>query len=91
MIKQVKTPSKFISFERLEIIRLNNYIAENGYEYHASEIDDLISIKQRLLDDKDLERQIDRYEAIEAHELEQEKLIQDELDKQWLMSLVGNN
>ena len=41
-----KTPSKFMSLPRLHQIKLDNYVGQNGTDYCASEVDDLIIKKE---------------------------------------------
>ena len=50
MSKQVKSPSKFISLEKLESLLINNCIGEGGQEYHQAEIESLINKKRTLKD-----------------------------------------
>lgn len=50
----MKTPSKHISLERLELIKRNHYIGETGQEYVSSEVDELIWKKQSQKDNENM-------------------------------------
>ena len=50
----MKSPSKYISLERLEMIQRNNYIGEGGQEYVAEEVDKLIMEKQSKKDNENM-------------------------------------
>ena len=49
----MKSPSKFTSLEKLEMIKRNNYIGETGNEYVSEEVDFLIMQKQSKKDDEE--------------------------------------
>lgn len=50
----MKSPSKYISLEKLELIQRNNYIGEGGQEYVAKEVDKLIMEKQSKKDNENM-------------------------------------
>lgn len=60
--RKVKSPSKYISLERLELIQTNNYIGETGQEYCAEEVDSLIWQKQSNNDEREVESLLRRFE-----------------------------
>ena len=48
----VKSPSKYLSLEKLKRIQKDNYKSDNGFEYCAEEVDLLIKSKQTQRADK---------------------------------------
>lgn len=56
-VKQVKTPSKFLSLEFLKNLQQNYYVTDTGEEYHADDVDELIYMKMNRTIDAKIEAQ----------------------------------
>ena len=60
-MRQVKSPSKFTSYEKLLWIKENNYIGVNGQEYEACEVDSLLWQKESNSDESTVDKMIREY------------------------------
>lgn len=90
--RRVKSPSKFISLEKLEDLLLNNCIGESGQEYHQSEIESLILQKRTKKDSEiclDPEDDEDGYQLY-LNRIHKQRLKEyhHEIDKLWLERLT---